>query len=109
VEPGFKTFTINPHPLGDLTWVRAEHRSPYGLIRSAWEQAEDAFRLEVEVPANTTARVYLHTSAPGEVTESGVPLSSAEGVMDVAAQEGHVAVQIGSGTYRFEVRKQPGS
>ncbi len=38
--PGFKRVVIRPYPLGDLKCVRAEYRSPYGLIRSSWSKEE---------------------------------------------------------------------
>jgi alpha-L-rhamnosidase len=103
-EPGFKSFTIHPHVVGDLTWVRAEHQSPYGVIRSAWEKTADGLALEVEIPANTVARVYLPAADAAQVTEGGKALAEAEGVTGVIPREGQVAVQVGSGVYRFEVR-----
>jgi alpha-L-rhamnosidase len=103
-EPGFKAFTVHPHVVGDLTWVRAEHQSPYGVIRSAWEKTGEGLTLEVEIPANTVARVYLPAAEAAQITESGKPLAEAEGVTGIIPREGHVAVQVGSGVYRFAVR-----
>ncbi len=37
-NPGFKHIVMRPHPVGDLTWVKASFRSPYGLVRSEWQQ-----------------------------------------------------------------------
>ncbi len=62
VDPGavaFKRFIICPEPVIGLGWVKAEHDSPYGMIRSAWQRQGGGLRLEVGVPVNTAATVYL--------------------------------------------------
>ncbi len=99
-KPGFKHFSVRPHLPADLEWVRAEHLSPYGRIRSAWQQAQGRFALEVEVPANTSASVHL---PPGEPREGGLPLEQADGVQLVARMDQGTLVEVGSGVYRFEV------
>ena len=60
--PGFKQIVIKPAVVGDLTWVRARHDSPYGRIESRWMREGDRLTMEVVIPANTTARVHV----PGE-------------------------------------------
>lgn len=58
--PGFKHVIISPKPGGGLSWVKASYESLYGRIAVAWSRTEAGdFRLEVEVPANTTATIHL--------------------------------------------------
>lgn len=58
--PGFQHVIISPKPGGGLSWVKASYESLYGRIAVAWSQTKEGdFRLEVEVPANTTATIYL--------------------------------------------------
>lgn len=57
--PGFKEFTIQPNPVGDLTWVKADHESLYGKISVDWERKNDVFYLSVDVPVNSRATVIL--------------------------------------------------
>ena len=56
---GYKKIIIQPAPVGDLTWVKAHHDCPYGRISSEWHWEAGIFRLEVEVPPNTTATICL--------------------------------------------------
>lgn len=63
-EVAFKRFVVAPEPVPGLDWVKAEHDSPYGMIRSAWKKEKDHFRLEITVPVNTMATVCL-PCAPG--------------------------------------------
>jgi alpha-L-rhamnosidase len=77
--PGFKRFIVRPEPAGDLRWAKATHKSPYGTIESHWRIEEGhAFALDLTVPPNSTAVVYL--PAEGKATEGGQPVASADGV-----------------------------
>jgi alpha-L-rhamnosidase len=59
-------------------------------------------RLDVVIPANTRAVVRLPGAAIDHVTEGGVPLAQAEGVILPVRVEAATQVEIGSGTYLFE-------
>ena len=52
-QPGFKHIIMRPEPVGDLQFVKASHRSPYGLIASDWQKKDGVFRWNITVPANT--------------------------------------------------------
>ncbi len=99
--PGFKRFIIHPDPVGDLTWVRSQYASMYGMIRSDWRKEDGAFHLKVTVPVNTTATVYVPASDPSQVTESGKPAASATGVKWVRNEGGAAVFEVGSGDYEF--------
>lgn len=57
--PGFKEFTIQPQPVGDLTWVKANHETLYGNIAVDWKHENGTFYLSVDVPVNTQATIVL--------------------------------------------------
>lgn len=100
-RPGFKRVLIRPWPLGGLVWVRAWHDSPYGRIESAWRREGGFFRLDLGIPANATAMVYLPARDPGAVIESGASATRAEGVTFLRAEGGETVWALGSGEYRF--------
>jgi alpha-L-rhamnosidase len=62
--------------------------------------------LEIEVPVNTTATVYIPATDPGLVRENGLALSNLKDVQIVGSDKEYVQVAIGSGSYRFEVEKK---
>ena len=75
-SPGFKSFIIQPYTK-TLDWVKCEHESPYGLIRSNWCKKNGALTMDVFIPGNSTATVYV----PGKnITERGKPADNSEGV-----------------------------
>ena len=57
--------------VGDLTWVKAHYDSPYGRIVSHWRRNGREITMDVVVPANTTATIFVpgggrHEVAPGK-------------------------------------------
>jgi alpha-L-rhamnosidase len=100
-RPGFKHVILRPRPVGDLTSVRASHRSMYGPIVSEWRIDGEAFVWKIGVPPNTTATVHVPTRDAASVTEGGKPMSQAEGVRFVKLGDGAAICELGSGTYEF--------
>lgn len=70
LSPGFKKILIKPSAVGDLTFVKCHHDSPYGRIESNWRIENGKFSMEVSIPANTTATVVLPDGSSHE-TGSG--------------------------------------
>jgi alpha-L-rhamnosidase len=103
-QPGFKHIVMRPQPVGDLSFVKASHRSPYGTIRSEWTRKDRTFDWRVTIPPNTTATVYVPASGATAVTEGGKPLAEAKGVRFLRAESGAVVLAVESGEYRFTVR-----
>ncbi|GAA1056920.1 hypothetical protein GCM10017608_10640 [Agromyces luteolus] len=58
---GYESLVFKPQPAGDLTWVEGSFQTPRGLASSRWDKADDRLTLTVEVPANTTAEVWVPT------------------------------------------------
>ena len=76
IRPGanaYRTLVIQPKPIGDLRYVRTSYETPQGTARSSWKRTDGRFVLDVTVPANTTAEVWLltgdgRTTAPSRAT-----------------------------------------
>jgi alpha-L-rhamnosidase len=60
------------------------------------------FILEVSIPANTTATIYVPANAGSAITESGRPAAGAEGVKYVKEENGKAIFEVGSGNYSFQ-------
>jgi alpha-L-rhamnosidase len=95
-DPGFKKIVIHPIPGGGLTWARAKFRSVHGLIESGWKVEDGKFILDVTIPQNTTAKVYVPQLKPGaDVTERDRTLTP------TARESGFEVFSVGGGTYHF--------
>jgi alpha-L-rhamnosidase len=100
-QPGFKHIIMRPTPVGDLTYVKASHESPYGEIWSDWTLDGYYFSWSVEVPVNTTATVYVPAIDAASVRELGRPASEAPGIKYLRMEDGAAVYEIGSGSYHF--------
>jgi alpha-L-rhamnosidase len=56
---GYHHFILKPMPGGTLDWAEAEYESPQGTIFSGWKKDGDKIHYTFNIPANTTATVYL--------------------------------------------------
>ena len=52
-------FELRPVAGGHVTYAKGSYRSIYGEIRSSWEKTEHSVRYRFEIPANTTAELFL--------------------------------------------------
>jgi hypothetical protein len=100
--PGFEKIIINPQPVGDLTWVKASYDSIRGKIVSSWKRDGDKFLLNVTIPANTTATVFVPAKSTESVTEAGRPAPLSKGVTFLRMENDRAVFAIGSGQFEFE-------
>jgi hypothetical protein len=104
---GFKKIIIKPEPISDLRWVKGSYDSIQGRIISDWKITDNTFVLNVDIPANTTASVYIPCDNPETVLESGKPIEKTKGIISSKIEKGIFVVEIGSGAYRFKSRLSP--
>jgi hypothetical protein len=52
-SPGFRTFTVDPHPC-DLRYASGDVPTPHGMIHVSWEQTDDDLLVRVVAPDGTT-------------------------------------------------------
>jgi alpha-L-rhamnosidase len=57
----YRSLIIQPKVVGDLTNVAGSYETPQGLVRSEWAKGDRRFRLSVEIPANTSAEIWVPT------------------------------------------------
>ena len=109
--PGYGKIIIHPHPPGlgsdtehkPIYWVKAHYNSIRGPIVSDWRRTKDQFELTTEIPANTTATVYLPTTEAEQIRESDRSLNRAKDVKLLRVENGKAVLAIGSGSYHFTV------
>lgn len=99
--PGFKHFTVRPECVEGVDWARAEYPSVRGLIATRWERKGSRFRLELTVPANTSATVHLPSRADAPILENRRPVDRAQGVRFLRQENDRALLNVGSGSYLF--------
>jgi alpha-L-rhamnosidase len=101
--PGFEKIRIHPNPVGDLTWAEARYESVHGPIAVRWDrEGGNRFRLDVTIPANTTATVYVPNRTGSPVLEGGAAANQQPGVTFLRNEGDRAVFTVASGHYRFE-------
>jgi alpha-L-rhamnosidase len=104
LAPGFKKIQIKPQPAGDLQWAGGSYESVHGTIGSAWKKQGTAFELQVTIPANTTAEVWLPAAENSTISEGGKAIKSVKDIRLLRQEAGYAVLNVGSGSYNFSVR-----
>ena len=98
---GFRKIIIDPSPVESISWVKAHHDSPYGRVAVYWHKEADGLHLDVTVPANTTATVFVPAEAASDVIERKLPADKADGVEFLQMRKGKAVFSVASGNYEF--------
>jgi alpha-L-rhamnosidase len=99
---GYKHIKIQPHTGGGFTNAAASLQTYYGLLSSSWKIDGGKITMEVEIPANSIATVYIPATDAANVTENNIALSSVKDISVTGTENGYVIVNLGSGKYHFE-------
>ena len=106
--PGYAMTEFRPRLMKEWDWVSASKESPYGTVKSHWQNTEHGLEWEVVVPVNTEGVVFLPVTERDSVRESGKPLEQASGISEIAvandASRPCLKVTLGSGHYRFTIK-----
>ncbi|HWZ16039.1 MAG TPA: glycoside hydrolase family 78 protein [Mucilaginibacter sp.] len=100
--PGYKEIVIKPSIGGNLTNASADYETNYGKISSHWKIDNEQLLFDVEVPANTTAMVYVPVeTGSNAVMEGGKAVALVPGIKSGPAEPGYMVFNVGSGSYHF--------
>jgi len=104
VDPGFARFRFNPVHDARMAKAGARYRSRSGEISTQWDRAQDgSFNLELTVPANSVCELHLPAHELASVLESGRKISP-DRFKTADINDGKLRLEVGSGSYNFNVR-----
>ena len=106
---GYQRLIIRPMPPSPgsnpeqkpIDWVKAHYDSIHGRIATEWKRDGDSFDLKADIPANTTATVYIPARERGSVRENGQDLAQAKGVKFLRMESDRAVLSVESGSYHF--------
>lgn len=101
---GYKNIVIKPEMAGNVTFSKTSYESPYGEIRCNWDKQPDMVRIDIEIPVNTTAKVFIPVKPKSIVTENEILVSKVKDVKVLSDKDGWLLCKVGSGSYSFTVR-----
>ena len=101
----YREIVIYPEMVGNITWVKGSYWSPYGEIRSEWEKTDEMIKINVTIPVNTTALVYISALNADLITENGKPITNNPEIEIIGTENGRTVCRVGSGEYHFIIQK----
>jgi len=99
--PGFEKFKIKPRVFSDLSFADGEFQSVKGLIKIAWRKESGTIFLDVTIPGNSIACVYIPTDKKESITESSRQLQDRQEFKFIKMEDRYAVFEIGSGSYQF--------
>jgi len=105
-QPGFKRFTVHPLFPGDLDRVETEYHTLYGTIAVKWWREKEKLRMDITVPINTMAQVWLPAYRREEVLENGEPLQEKTYLRMIERTEDGIVVALEGGEYYFTIDRK---
>jgi alpha-L-rhamnosidase len=103
-EPGFETIVIRPLLDPRVKSGGGDYDSVMGRISTNWMQNPDgSFRLDVTIPPNTSARIYVPASSSSHITEARMTMVGRNELRLIYQTNKVALIYVGSGSYRFFV------
>jgi alpha-L-rhamnosidase len=103
-SPAYENIIIRPEPDERLGHLEASYHSISGMIKSAWSFEKNALKMEVSIPVNTKAKIYVPATSVEHITESGIPVKQVESIIVEGIEKDYVIFNCGSGNYSFLVK-----
>jgi alpha-L-rhamnosidase len=100
-RPPSERIVIRPAMVRKIPSVSASYDSVLGRIAVRWVLTGKKATLDVTIPPDASATVYLPCREAASVTESGQPANRANGVELVRSEEHAAVFHVASGHYRF--------
>ena len=104
-QAGYQNLVIKPmiDVKPSLDHASATYDSLYGRVACSWTKSGGKTAVNVTVPPNSRATLFLPTNNPAAIRESGSPVTGVRGVKLLNFANGRAALSLQSGTYRFLV------
>jgi alpha-L-rhamnosidase len=106
IKTGFKEIIMDPIMPDDLDFVKASYESVYGKIISHWIKTDSTITWNIEIPANTSAKVYLPTQDKNAINESDKNIGDVVGINSISVVNNKLLLELGSGNYSFSIKRQ---
>jgi alpha-L-rhamnosidase len=112
LEPGFKRFIIRIPEIQRVSHASASYNSIRGLIAVSWSYSEKGIRVDIRMPVGSIALIQVLTRwLRIEIKEGGKRIYRSDlgvvektpGITRVSEGSGLVEIEVGSGSYSFEI------
>jgi alpha-L-rhamnosidase len=104
-HPAFENIIVKPYLAKDLTYASASVETIRGAVSSEWEINDSGLKLNVRIPFNTTAEIYIPAWEGAEIFESGKPAKQSESMKFSGYEKNYHIFSVESGKYNITVAR----
>jgi len=110
-SPGFSHIIIKPFMPGDMQFAESRIQTVRGQVYVKWEKTTRGYTIQVSIPANTTAELYLPgctkdilsiEESDEKIMDRGRFINRINGI-DFCENDGRMVGKIVSGAYHFSI------
>lgn len=101
---GFNKIRIKPEAAGYLKWAKCEYKSVRGKIKTSWKTENNIFSMDIEIPPNVSAEVYIPVKEKSEILENNTPAENNKDITKIKQEGRYIIYKIGSGKYSFSAK-----
>lgn len=110
-SPGFKDIRLKPVLNDSVSWCKGSYHSMYGKIETSWKKHHGYFELDVVIPANARATVFIPVEDEGaflisesniKLCENGQSVKTVANISFLRMEDNYAVFSVNSGKYRFK-------
>jgi alpha-L-rhamnosidase len=98
---GYQNIIIKPAISKEMDFIEASYMSVHGLIESSWNWKGNTLNMNVTIPTNTKAKIFIPTSNFKSIKEGKKSIYKISDIKVLKSEDGMAVVEVGSGNYYF--------
>ena len=103
-DSGYRNIIIKPAISKEMNFIKGSYKSINGTISSAWNWEKNHLIMNIEIPTNTCAKVYIPTLQVSKIKESNIALKKNSDIKVLQSEEKFTVLKVGSGKYSFKIK-----
>lgn len=100
---GMKCYRIRPAYDLPINYVNGTIESMFGVVRSEWKKDCNGLNINLIVPPNTKAELWLLIDDKDKIKENCKGIDNVDGILDIRNEGKYIVCWIGSGVYSFRI------
>jgi alpha-L-rhamnosidase len=102
-KPGFEHIIIRPYIPKKLNFIKATIHTIRGIFRSNWERQGNSINLQVSIPVNSTAEVWIPKKPDQNIYENNKLVTNNNELQVLREESNLLVIQVQSGNFHFLV------
>ena len=99
---GYNKIIIKPAIDKDLEFINSSTNTINGKITSNWSVKGNHFYMSIDIPVNTTAKIYIPTHKPSKIKLNDKNLVKTQNIDIATSNSNETIIEVGSGSYTIK-------